>query len=169
MNLNFTEGDTINTVIEKVEGEISSGMRTRYVEADRPWGGFLVIEEKDIDFFIYQFFPQLNKEELGGGKLSPKILIVAPGKQLSWQYHERREELWKVIAGQVGVVTSKTNEPGEKKVLQTGEIISLAQGERHRLIGLQHWGVVAEVWKHTDEALPSDEDDIIRLQDDFDR
>jgi len=169
MNLQFEESDTITTVIEKVKEQLSSGMRTSYVDAGRPWGGFLVINEEDIQFFIYQFFPQLNLEELGGGKLSPKILIVAPGKQLSWQYHERREELWRVIGGQVGVVTSKSNDQGVKQVLQTGEIISLAEGERHRLVGLQEWGIVAEIWKHTNSNAPSDEEDIIRLQDDFGR
>jgi hypothetical protein len=49
------------------------------------------------------------------------------------------------------------------------EIITLQQGERHRLIGLDSWGIVAEIWKHTDYNNPSDEDDIVRLQDDFGR
>jgi hypothetical protein len=39
---------------------------------------------------------------------------------------------------------------------------------RHRLIGLDDFGVVAEIWQHTD-AIPSDEEDIIRVQDDFGR
>jgi len=43
------------------------------------------------------------------------------------------------------------------------------KGERHRLIRLDSWGVVAEIWQHTDKEEPSDEDDIIRLQDDFGR
>ena len=47
--------------------------------------------------------------------------------------------------------------------------VKLKQGERHRLIGMNGWGVVAEIWQHTDPASPSDEDDIVRLQDDFGR
>ena len=43
------------------------------------------------------------------------------------------------------------------------------KGERHRLIGLEGWGIVAEIWQHTDPENPSDEDDIVRLQDDFGR
>jgi hypothetical protein len=42
-------------------------------------------------------------------------------------------------------------------------------GQRHRLIGLDQWGVVAEIWQHTDSENPSDESDIVRLQDDFGR
>ena len=49
-----------------------------------------------------------------------------------------------------------------------GDQIKLEQGMRHRLIGLDDYGVVAEIWQHTD-SLPSDEDDIIRVQDDFGR
>jgi mannose-6-phosphate isomerase len=43
------------------------------------------------------------------------------------------------------------------------------KGERHRLIGLDSWRIVAEIWQHTDLENPSDEDDIVRLQDDFGR
>jgi len=46
-------------------------------------------------------------------KLSPKILIVAPIKRLSWQYHHRRAEIWRVIQGQVGVVRSITDSETE--------------------------------------------------------
>ena len=47
--------------------------------------------------------------------------------------------------------------------------IILKQRERHRLIGLDDYSVVAEIWQHTDPNNPSDEDDIIRVQDDFGR
>jgi mannose-6-phosphate isomerase-like protein (cupin superfamily) len=103
------------------------------------------------------------------GKLSPKILIVAPQKRLSWQYHHRRAEIWRVIRGTVGVVTSETDEEGEVKIQVPGSLITLRQGERHRLVGLAEWGVLAEIWQHTDASSPSDEDDIVRVQDDFGR
>ena len=48
-----------------------------------------------------------------------------------------------------------------------GEI--LKKGERHRLSGLDSWGIVAEIWQHTDAESPSNEDDIVRLEDDFNR
>jgi mannose-6-phosphate isomerase len=101
--------------------------------------------------------------------LSPKILIVAPDKRLSWQYHHRRAEIWRVIQGQAGVVTSDTDEEGALQVLNVGDTITLQQGERHRLIGLSDYAVIAEIWQHTDANHPSDEDDIVRVQDDFGR
>ena len=50
-----------------------------------------------------------------------------------------------------------------------GDQVVLKQGERHRLIGLDHFCVVVEIWQHTDANHPSDEEDIIRVQDDFGR
>ena len=56
---------------------------------------------------------------------------------------------------------------GELRTCQNGESIGLQQGERHRLIGLDKWGVVAEFWQHTDVTNPSNEEDIVRVQDDY--
>jgi mannose-6-phosphate isomerase len=139
-------------------------------DSNRPWGGFFVIDENYTADFIAEFFPYLAKQELAPGtKLSPKILVVAPENRLSWQYHLRRAEIWKLIEGKAGLITSDTDEQGEIKQLAIGEVINLKQGERHRLIGLDNWGIVAEIWQHTDASNPSNEDDIVRVQDDFGR
>jgi mannose-6-phosphate isomerase len=136
----------------------------------RPWGGFFVIDEEQAQQFANVYFNGLNVEDLRiGGKLSPKILVVAPDSRLSWQYHHRRAEIWQVVSGTVGVITSDTDEQGEVQKLVPGDTIKLNQGERHRLIGLEDWGIVSEIWQHTDPANPSDESDIIRVQDDFGR
>lgn len=136
----------------------------------RPWGGFFVIDETQASAFAAKFFPHLNLSDIQiTNKLSPKILIVAPNKRLSWQYHFRRAEIWKVLVGPVGVKISDTDEEGELKELSADSFIQMDKGERHRLIGLDSWGIVAEIWQHTDPENPSDEDDIVRLQDDFGR
>jgi len=136
----------------------------------RPWGGFYVIDENQAGHFAEHFFPEENISSLKiTNKLSPKILIVAPHQRLSWQYHHRRAEIWKCIDKPVAVKTSDTDEEKTKHVLHDGEIIKLKQGERHRLIGMDDWGIVAEIWQHTDTSNPSDEDDIVRLQDDYGR
>jgi len=69
----------------------------------------------------------------------------------------------------VGVKISDTDVEGELTVLNDDDFIKMDKGERHRLIGLNSWGVVAEIWQHTDQDNPSDEEDIVRLQDDFGR
>jgi mannose-6-phosphate isomerase len=104
-----------------------------------------------------------------GGKLSSKILIVKPAVRLSWQYHNRRAEIWQIHKGSAGIIRSNTDTENEMEVYNEGDQIILQQGERHRLIGLDDYCVVAEIWQHTDKNNPSDEDDIIRVQDDFGR
>ena len=139
-------------------------------DTQRPWGGFFVISENNSQDFSKIYFNGLNTEELKvSGKLSPKILIIYPNKRLSWQYHHRRSEIWKVVNGQIKVVTSHDDVERKEKILKEGDEIRLYKGERHRIIGLDDYAVVAEIWIHTDKDNPSDENDIVRLQDDFDR
>ena len=95
--------------------------------------------------------------------------MVAPEKKLSWQYHFRRAEIWKLIKGEASISRSDSDEEKEPTPLTIGETIKLKQGERHRLIGLKGWGIVAEIWMHTNPDHPSDEDDIVRINDDFGR
>jgi mannose-6-phosphate isomerase-like protein (cupin superfamily) len=146
------------------------GFRIVKEDQSRPWGGFFVIDETQAKEFAAHFFPEEDFEQLKlSEKLSPKLLLVAPHKKLSWQYHHRRAEIWRCIDGKVAVATSHTDSESERFYLQPGDKIKLLQGERHRLIGLDDWGMVAEIWQHTDASHPSDEEDIVRLQDDFGR
>nr|WP_314897688.1 phosphoheptose isomerase [uncultured Flavobacterium sp.] len=112
----------------------------------RPWGGFFVIDESQTNAFATKFFPHLEMSEIQiTNKLSPKILVVAPNKRLSWQYHFRRSEIWKILAGVVGVKTSDTDQEGEMQQLSPDTFIQMDKGERHRLIGLDSWGLVVDV------------------------
>lgn len=139
-------------------------------DTDRPWGGFFVVDESQAAQFILNFFPDFDfRDFLEYDKISPKILLVESGKRLSWQYHNRRAELWRVVDGNVGVIKSDTDIPSKLMKLNVGDKVELYQGERHRLVGLDRWGVVAEIWKHTNPENPSNEEDIIRLEDDFGR
>lgn len=171
MSLNFLPDTPKELIFEHVAEYLHrQDLKINKQDNTRPWGGFFVIEEDEAEKFIALYFPQLSKADLNiSGKLSPKILVVAPGKRLSWQYHHRRAEIWKLIGGTAGVVTSDTDVEKETRHLNIGDVIQLKQGERHRLLGLESWGIVAEIWRHTDAANPSDEDDIVRLQDDFGR
>jgi mannose-6-phosphate isomerase len=169
--MNFSPTDTRENVFKEISTFLQEKNLAIYTKDDqRPWGGFFVIEETEADKFIAAFFPHLSNAALNiTGKLSPKILIVAPDKRLSWQYHHRRAEIWKLIAGDAAVMVSDNDEETEIINLTKGDIIELKQGERHRLIGTNNWGIIAEIWRHTDANNPSNEDDIVRLQDDFGR
>lgn len=158
-------------IFEKIHNELES-IEFAIISKNHhlPWGGFFVIAEGQAQQFANCYFDGLDVSTLKrGGQLSPKILIVAPEKRLSWQYHHRRAEIWCVIQGQVGVKRSANDTEGELEILNVGDTITLQQGERHRLIGLDDYAVIAEIWQHTDANHPSDEDDIVRVQDDFGR
>ena len=168
LNLHAQNRKEVFTEIEKYLADLKFDIISR--DFERPWGGFFVINERQAKAFAEKFFPGVAIDDLKiSGKLSPKILVVQPESRLSWQYHFRRAEIWRVVSGKVGVTLSDTDEEVRMIELDPGETIRLAQGERHRLRGLRNWGVVAEIWQHTDIHHPSDEQDIVRVQDDFGR
>ena len=141
------------------------------IDIERPWGGFFVIAATSTANFIDTFFPEFDMDQIQkyGSELSPKILVVEPNQRLSWQYHYRRAELWRVVAGPVGIVTSDTDEQGEVTALDPQASIQFDAKARHRLTGLENWGIVAEIWQHTDSQHPADESDIVRVEDDYAR
>ena len=153
--------------LEEIE---SKGFKVVDKDFEIPWGGFLVIDESQAQDFSNSFFNGIDVSELKiSGKLSPKILMVKSKSRLSWQYHFRREEIWSVYRGTVGVVVSDTDFEKEMIQLRQGDQIKLKKEQRHRLIGLDDWAVIAEIWQHTEKDNPSDEDDIVRINDDYGR
>ena len=157
--------------LNEIEDEIKGlGFEIIAKDFERPWGGFLVVNESQSQEFANQFFNGVDIKNLKiGGKLSPKILVVKPNSKLSWQYHHRRAEIWRVYKGEVGVSRSFDDNQQPLKKLLPGDQITLKKGERHRLIGLSDFAVIAEIWQHTDPNNPSDENDIVRLSDDYGR
>jgi mannose-6-phosphate isomerase-like protein (cupin superfamily) len=157
---------------QDIQNELTGlGFRVAGRDWSKPWGGFFVIDEAQAADFQRHFFSEvtLRPDELQQ-KLSPKILVVAPGRRLSWQYHFRRAEIWKLAGGVAGMVRSLTDAEGEVQPLVPGKTVRMEKGERHRLVGAPGgWGIVAEIWIHTDPDQPSNEADIVRLQDDFGR
>ena len=154
-----------------IENELNKhNLKIDSYDHTRPWGGFFVIQEEDAQRFSNIYFDGFDVDTLRkAGKLSPKILAVKPQARLSWQYHHRRAESWRVVKGPVGVIRSFNNTQKPMITHHDGDVITLKKGERHRLIGLDSWGVVAEFWQHTDPDHPSDEEDIVRVQDDYSR
>lgn len=90
-----------------------------------------------------------------------KRVTVNPGKRLSYQYHEQRQEQWVVVLGTLSIVLDD-----EKVFREVGESIKIPLGARHR------------AWNETDTNVQFieiqtgtyfGEDDIIRIEDDFNR
>lgn len=158
--------------LQSIEATLEArGFRIASKEWQKPWGGFFVIDEQQAAKFQDHFFGEVRlSADEQRQKLSPKILVVEAGKRLSWQYHFRRAEIWKLVGGVAGIVRSRTDEEAIVQPLKLGATVRMEKGERHRLVGVpEGWGIVAEIWIHTDPQYPSDESDIVRLQDDFGR
>ena len=158
-------------IFEETEAELKElALKIDSFDYNRPWGGFFVIEEKDAQKFADTYFNKLDVQSLKiSGKLSPKILLVKPESRLSWQYHHRRAETWRIVKGEVGIVRSFNDTESAVVNYKEGDLITLQKEERHRLVGLKDWAIIAEFWQHTDPSNPSNEDDIVRVQDDYSR
>lgn len=91
-----------------------------------------------------------------------KVFMVKPGHRLSLQIHEHRKEMWSIVRG-IGICTIGNN------LLQVREdsLISVPVGVKHRIenISPDTELIVSEV-QIGDYV---EEDDIIRLEDDYNR
>ena len=161
--------------LEKDIASLVTGAGYEIVEQSigKPWGVYLRLNSTQADRFIDEFFPGLSPDEARLGvddaELSPKFLLVKPDARLSWQYHHRRAERWRFLTSGA-YRKSETDDEGELKQAAVGEVVQFQKGERHRLEGLVDTVVlVAEIWQHTDSMNPSNEDDIVRLADDYSR
>lgn len=166
--------ETTQELVSSLEALIAENGYTVVEKNDsKPWGAYLRLAADDADRFVEDFFPGLDPQEarlgIEGAELSPKFLIVAPEQRLSHQYHDRRAERWRFLT-EGAYRKGMTDDEGDRIIAQPGDIVQFETGERHRLEGLADGLVlVAEIWQHVDAEHPSDEDDIVRLHDDYQR
>lgn len=165
-----TKDDLVETITQLIN---QAEYRIAEIDDSRPWGAFFKLQNDNADAFINEFFPGLDPVEARMGnaaaELSPKILLVSPGQRLSWQYHDRRAERWAFL-NQGGYHKSMTDDQGEIVDAARGDVVQFARAERHRLVGAPDgYTLVAEIWQHTDPNRLSEEDDIVRLDDDYKR
>lgn len=174
LNVNTDPDQERSAVIPKIGSLITeNGYRVVDEALAKPWGAFWRFDNSQAERFINEFFPGLTMEEaergVAGAELSPKILLVAPHQRLSWQYHHRRAERWRNITGPAGYHRSMNDDQGKKIDFSVNDIVQFETSERHRLISDDGWSIVAEIWQHSDPSNPTDEDDIVRVSDDYNR
>lgn len=165
-----TTGDILDEIKESLE---ISGYNVADEDRDKPWGGYVRLDSRQADIFVKDFFPHLTGNQIRLGikdaELSPKLLLVAPEQRLSLQYHLRRSEIWRFLT-KGSYNKSLSDDGGEVIEAKKDEIVQFVTQARHRLIGAAAtYTLVAEVWQHSNPQHTSDEEDIIRLQDDYDR
>jgi mannose-1-phosphate guanylyltransferase len=129
--------------VKKVVAEIRkhTDLHNIHLTGYRPWGTYTVLEDTP------------------GYKI--KRIVVKPGKRLSLQKHYHRNEHWIVVSGTATVTVGE-----ETKLIRPNESTYIKMGEVHRLANDGKIPVVlieAQVGEYTGE------DDIVRMEDDFNR
>ncbi len=109
--------------------------------AHRPWGTYEVLLSTD--------------------NYKIKRIIVNQGKRLSLQKHFHRNEHWIVVSGTATVTVGN-----EKKLIRPNESTYIKMGEIHRL---ENEGKIPVVLIEAQVGEYTGEDDIIRIEDDFQR
>lgn len=111
------------------------------MKEERPWGYYEVLHD--------------------GEDCKLKRITVNSGGRLSLQYHFKRDEFWRV---KEGVATVTINE--EVYELQKNDYIQISRGTHHRVENKQNNPLV---FIETQTGEYFGEDDIVRLQDDYNR
>ena len=121
--------------------EAESELHHIHLTAHRPWGSYTVLET--------------NHE------YKIKRIVVKPGKRLSLQKHFHRSEHWIVVSGTALVII------GDQEILlKANESTYIPIGEQHRL---ENPGKVDTVLIEVQVGDYMGEDDILRIEDDFER
>lgn len=131
----------------------------------KPWGFTIGIQPNSTTNFIKHFFPNFK---LLKQQVSSRFLVINPNSRLSWQWHQKRSELWKFINNPGGIMLSKNDlQPTNYIIANINSIVKVKPTIRHRIIGLETMAIVAETWVHTDINNPSDANDRVRIEDDY--
>ncbi|MBI4469514.1 MAG: phosphomannose isomerase type II C-terminal cupin domain [Acidobacteria bacterium] len=107
----------------------------------RPWGSYQVLAE--------------------GEGYKVKRVTVHPAHRLSLQYHHRRSEHWVIVSGEAEVTRD-----AERIRLHPNESVHIPRGSRHRI---GNCGTTLLVFIEVQCGDYLEEDDIVRLQDDYHR
>ena len=90
-----------------------------------------------------------------------KEIVVKPGQRLSYQYHIHRAEIWVVTRGELTIILDD-----EKVFRKYGQSIKIPRGSMHRA-----WNETKKEVRFIEVQTGTyfGEDDIVRMEDDYDR
>ncbi len=128
----------VKNVVAKLK-ESNSELHNIHLTAHRPWGIYSVLDDAD------------------GYKI--KRIIVKPKKRLSLQKHYHRNEHWIVVSG-----TATVTVENKQYLVRPNESTYIKMGEVHRL---ENSGLIPLILIEVQVGEYTEEDDIVRLNDDF--
>lgn len=74
-----------NSIASEIRSELTSkGISVSGEDFERPWGGFFKIGNESLPLFLNNYFNGIELPfDISRLNVSPKILVVEPGKKLS--------------------------------------------------------------------------------------
>lgn len=107
----------------------------------RPWGKYFVLDDAETH--------------------KVKRIEVKPGGRLSYQYHHKRSEVWTIVKGKARI----TLDDGDTEY-SAGDVIEIPLKAKHRIMNIGQ-----ETLTFVEVQLGSyfGEDDIVRIEDDYNR
>ncbi len=129
----------VKQVVKQIQQD--TDLHNIHLTAHRPWGTYTVLEE--------------------GENYKIKRIVVKAGKRLSLQKHMHRNEHWIVVSG-----TATVNVSNDTFTLRENESTYIKMGELHRL---ENQGKIPVVLIEVQVGNYLGEDDIIRIDDDYNR
>ena len=107
----------------------------------RPWGTYEVLYD--------------------GEECKVKKIVVKPKQNPSYQYHFKRSEVWTVVQGAATITLND-----EISIYAYGDTIIIPQGTKHRV---ENKGQEDLVFIEVQHGSYFGEDDIVRIEDDYNR
>lgn len=125
----------------RMKDMLHDGLFSRPMYEERRWGWYRVLDVTRKD----------------GREVLTKRLCVEAGKNLSYQFHNHRSEVWTIISGDSIFV-----QDGETRMVSHGDVLSIPLGSKHSLYALTDTELIeVQIGDHIVE------EDITRLSNDW--
>jgi mannose-1-phosphate guanylyltransferase len=119
--------------------EFVKDMDARPMFEEKRWGRYTVLEHSCYE---------------DGSEALTKKLTIDQGKQISYQYHLKRKEVWTILRGE-GLLYMED----EKKPIIAGDVIRIEERQRHGIRAITDLEIIEVQYGH-----PLIEEDIVRLE-----
>ena len=134
------DGDGLRRLVQKLK-DVAPAVTEEHLKSHRPWGSYQSVDR--------------------GDRFQVKRIVVKPGGRLSLQMHHHRAEHWIVVRG-----TARVTVNGETKIVHENESTYIPIGAQHRL---ENPGRIDLELIEVQTGSYLGEDDIIRIEDDYQR
>lgn len=96
--------------------EVLKGAEQRPMYEERRWGHYKV-----IDYVKYQ----------ESNEVLTKRIFIAEGKNISYQYHLKRSEIWTFISGEASIILNE-----KLHTVKAGDVVRIPEGTKHSILAL---------------------------------